>query len=285
MGNLDIINHILNGAIVKAIEALNTHYPDVLSHSGITSSANTSGSNGTNGHHSNGLSSAQSSHPWAVNQSPSLITSSNGNGTSTNGASTSNGNGNGYTNGSNGRPQPTIEPINHALPTFPTSSYPAHILLNLHIQQFIESFRLLNPSDSNSASSSMTSSITSLHASQSLSLGTGTGSLQHALTAAGGLHAEAGKLEPSDRAVYVREITEAGAMFAYSDPDSSPVGGFLKQERRISLASQVNKAILSESTNLSFLHPVTPLHNYRSSPSILHTPPRFHRLTTSVVER
>lgn len=77
--------------------------------------------------------------------------------------------------------------------------------------------------------------------------GGGAGSLQQALAAAGGLHAEAGRLEPADRAVYVREITEAGALLAYTDPESSPVGGFLKQERRIQLARQVNRAILRES--------------------------------------
>ena len=84
--------------------------------------------------------------------------------------------------------------------------------------------------------------------------GSGTGSLQQALAAAGGLHAEAGKLEPSDRAVYVREITEAGALFAYTDPESSPVGGFLKQERRIQLARQVNRAILRASLSLPPFH-------------------------------
>lgn len=135
-------------------------------------------------------------------------------------------------------------------PSFELSSHPAHVLLNLHIQQFIESFRLLGPSNPSSPSSSISSltSSTQLHASQSIgSLGNGNGSgtLQHALTAASGLHAEASKLDPTDRAVYVREITEAGALFAYSDPENSPVGGFLKQERRILLAKQVNRAILS----------------------------------------
>jgi hypothetical protein len=83
-----------------------------------------------------------------------------------------------------------------------------------------------------------------------------TGGLQHALTAASGLHAEAALLEPSIRAVYVREITEAGALFAYTDPDNSPVGGFLMQDRRIALAEQVNRAVLSESVSPSYFVPL-----------------------------
>jgi len=93
--------------------------------------------------------------------------------------------------------------------------------------------------------------------SMSMSMSQSTGGLQHALTAASGLHAEAALLEPSIRAVYVREITEAGALFAYTDPDNSPVGGFLQQERRIALAEQVNRAILSTSLLESF-HLFTP---------------------------
>jgi hypothetical protein len=91
--------------------------------------------------------------------------------------------------------------------------------------------------------------------SMSMSMSQSTGGLQHALTAASGLHAEAALLEPSIRAVYVREITEAGALFAYTDPDNSPVGGFLQQERRIALAEQVNRAILSTCLLSSFPHP------------------------------
>lgn len=89
--------------------------------------------------------------------------------------------------------------------------------------------------------------------SMSMSQSTGAEGLQHALTAASGLHAEAALLEPSVRAVYVREITEAGALFAYTDPDNSPVGGFLMQDRRIALAEQVNRAVLSESLYAAFL--------------------------------
>jgi hypothetical protein len=148
------------------------------------------------------------------------------------------------------KPFTTSNTTDHSIPTFPDSSHPSHLLLNLHIQEFIESFRHLGlglASPTSSMSSSLTASM-----SMSMSMGsTGGETLTHALTAASGLHAEAGKLDPSDRAVYVREITEAGALFAYTDPEQSPVGGFLKQERRIALADQVNKAILRMSLSLS----------------------------------
>jgi hypothetical protein len=71
--------------------------------------------------------------------------------------------------------------------------------------------------------------------------------LTHALTAAQGLHAEAKKLGPEDRAVYLQEIKDVGALFAYTDPETSILKGFLEQGRRIVLAEQVNRAILRES--------------------------------------
>lgn len=217
------MNSILDGAIVRAIEALNTHFPSVLSGPGLGSSGGSIKSSPTNGH-TNG-----------VGPGPGSSTS---NGASAQMAPT-NGHGHGHSNG-------TGTAADHTRPSFDLSSTPSHVLLNLHIQQFIESFRGLAPASTASPSSSSSLS-SSFHGSQSFGADS-TGTLQHALTAASGLHAEAGRLaDPADRAVYVREITEAGALFAYSDPEASPVGGFLKQERRIRLAQQVNRAILSTS--------------------------------------
>jgi hypothetical protein len=68
--------------------------------------------------------------------------------------------------------------------------------------------------------------------------------LTHALTAAQGLHAEAKKLRAEHRAVYLQEIKDVGALFAYTDPETSILKGFLEQGRRIALAEQVNRAIL-----------------------------------------
>lgn len=71
--------------------------------------------------------------------------------------------------------------------------------------------------------------------------------LTNALTAAQGLHQEAKKLAPEDRAVYLQEIKDVGALLAYTDPETSILKGFLEQGRRIALADQVNRAILSMS--------------------------------------
>jgi hypothetical protein len=214
-----IINHILNGAIGRAIDELQSHYPAVL---------DSSNDNGE---------SARTNLPSRSNGTANGATNGNGNGAS---------NGNGHSENST-TPAPARiydppAPQPNSKPSFPLSTSPSQITLNLHIQQFIESFRSLPQPVSPSSSIS-----TSMSMSMSMSMSQSTGGLQHALTAASGLHAEAALLEPSIRAVYVREITEAGALFAYTDPDNSPVGGFLQQERRIALAEQINRAILSKS--------------------------------------
>lgn len=56
-------------------------------------------------------------------------------------------------------------------------------------------------------------------------------------------------MNPADRAIYLQEIKDVGALFAYTDPESSILGGFLKQGRRIALAEQINRAILRESAS------------------------------------
>lgn len=77
------------------------------------------------------------------------------------------------------------------------------------------------------------------------------GTLQHALTAAQGLHQEAKKLPAHERAVYLQEIKDVGALFAYTDPETSILKGYLDQERRIALAEQINRAILRMSLAMS----------------------------------
>jgi len=288
-----IINHILNGAIQKAIDELEEYYPAVL----VPTPLDGSDKNGS----INGLGTINSD---LNGTNPPVNTNGNGNSNS-NGIGSGSGNGNGtnpsqgtsirpahavygidargvmsYSNRqilehniNNKAPTPTVKPpsprnleqstntntnqLPNSIPTFPNSTHPSHILLNLHIQQFIESFRSLPQTMSpGSSTSSLTSNqnnnLMSMSMSMSMSIpnpsasrnGNGVGGLQQALTAASGLHAEAALLDPSARAVYVREITDAGALFAYTDPEDSPVSGFLRQERRIVLAEQVNRAIL-----------------------------------------
>lgn len=109
--------------------------------------------------------------------------------------------------------------------------------LNLQIQEFIESFRQL-PS---SAPSSPASSLGSLNGSSASN-----SQLTAALAALQDLHTAAKRLRSDHRAVYLQEIKDVGALFAYVDPENSPVKGFLDQARRIALAQQVNAAILRE---------------------------------------
>ena len=94
-----------------------------------------------------------------------------------------------------------------------------------------------------------------MHASTHSIGGHGGVTLTHALTAAQGLHQEAKKLKPEDRAVYLQEIKDVGALFAYKDPETSILKGFLEQGRRISLAEQINRAILSKYFGFSELRP------------------------------
>lgn len=70
--------------------------------------------------------------------------------------------------------------------------------------------------------------------------------LTNALTAAQGLHQAAMNFDPGDRALYLQEIKDVGALFAYTEPENSILRGFLEQGRRIALAEQINRAILRE---------------------------------------
>ncbi|ODN94233.1 hypothetical protein L198_05087 [Cryptococcus wingfieldii CBS 7118] len=193
----EILDHILNGFIERAVETLQNHFPDVLRD-------------------------VPEEPSWSTYHSDSTA------------------NCNGGTRLHVSRSLQWDNQASHDTPVFNTSSDPSHVRLNLQIQQFIESFRQLNPG---SSTSSPASSISSLANSQMMNGGGGV-TLTHALTSAQGLHAEAKKLKPEVRAVYMQEIKDVGALFAYENVEQSPLGGFVKQERRIRLAEQVNRAIL-----------------------------------------
>lgn len=211
---------------MRAVEALNNHFPAVLADTELPSLSSYSGSIPISNGRSNGHSTTYNG--LSISPTSSSLPSTYPRRTSSNGHNTT----------------PPLGP-SHSLPTFVHSPQPAHIRLNLQIQAFIESFRQLAPSSS--APTSPESSIGSLSSSAHLHLPSGSGvSLTNALTAAQGLHQEAKKLPPEERAVYLQEIKDVGALFAYSDPESSILRGFLDQERRIALAEQVNRAILCE---------------------------------------
>ena len=188
-----IINYILNGAIMRAIETLNTHFPSVLTEPSTASSSN--------GHSD---SSASAPNPIYLVQSA----------------------------------KDRYPSTPHSIPTYPSSLKPAHILLNLQIQAFLETFREMRPP---SAPPSPSSSMSSINSSM-----IGSTTLTHALTAAQELQAAAAKLPSEERAVYLGEINSAGALFAYQNPEEGPLRGFLEQSRRIALADQVNRAVLRE---------------------------------------
>ncbi|ORX36588.1 CTLH/CRA C-terminal to lish motif domain-domain-containing protein [Kockovaella imperatae] len=253
-----IINYILNGAIIRAVEALNTYFPAVLDTSAPASPTTSLRPMG---------------NPWAVSPSPSASTSSLSalpakpaySTTTTLGLNVPPPSGMGGTSTpgsgsiSNGSSTPGSSDL--TIPVFPTSTTPSHVALNLQIQQFIESFRQLAPSSPSSSTSSITSLTSSMYLPVPGTNGTTTTSngnalgasgsglspkitLINALTAAQGLHTEAKKLPPEVRAVYLQEIKDVGALFAYTDPETSILKGFLDQNRRIALADQVNRAIL-----------------------------------------
>jgi hypothetical protein len=218
---LAILDHILSGAILRAMEDLDTHFPQVLD--GHSSSSTTTTSSQTR------APSRASAHMSTL---PPIGKSA---------AKTSD---------------------HHSTPVFVTSTAPEHIHLNLQIQSFIESFRQLAPSPSSSTSSSISSLSSQTttgtdirptnDADMTASGSSGAASgLLDALAAAQGLHTGAKKLKPEERAVYLQEIKDVGALFAYSEPETSILKDYLKQDRRVALAEQVNRAIIRESSSSS----------------------------------
>lgn len=229
---LEILDFILSGAVVRAVAALNAHFPAVLNPT--TAAALSALRNGAEPSHSNGASS---------------------NGAESNGA------GNGTTNGASNLspylPQPSSSrsrtapstpggaappppPTNHTVPLFTRSSDPGHVKLNLSIQRYIEEMRSV---PTQSATSSPSSSIDSLTGSTALS----GDPFRDLMTMHQELHTEAMKLRPEHRAAYLQEIKDVTALLGYNNPETSILRGFLEQERRIALAQQVNAAILSKS--------------------------------------
>ncbi|WWC89256.1 uncharacterized protein L201_004177 [Kwoniella dendrophila CBS 6074] len=252
-----ILDHILNGSISKSVELLNEHFPAVLNDSSESSSSSSSSS----------ITNGNSSIPYyRYNTSTNTTT-------------------------------------NHSIPVLYKSTEPSHVKLNLQIQQFIEYFRQLNPSsststfDSNSngldSSSSPSSSIGSLSGSTSSITTNGNnsnssnGNLINALSAAQGLHSEAKKLPAEIRAIYLQEIKDVGALFAYTNPEQSILKGFLDQNRRIKLSEMINSAILksqnksTESALETFARRTTVLYKIMNNHGIDSKPSLTTNKTTS----
>ena len=164
---------------------------------------------------------------------------------------------------------------NRVLPANPTSLDPAHLLLNLQIQVFIESIRSasqagagagqmtgsghLPPLATNTPGIAAAASISraaspapssaSSNGSGTSTTGGGTTStlnpaLHSALAYAQGLYTSAQKLPSYWRAMYLKELEQVTALLAYTDVEHSPVRKFLHRSRKVALAEQVNSAIL-----------------------------------------
>ena len=212
-----ILNHILNGAIMRAIDSIQTHFPAVLDETSLpkpppqaqpTSYASYQGSSST--------------------APPRRL----------------------------GQVRQPAQPMAHSIPVNVQSTHPAHVMLNLKIQAFIERFRNNASSSPSTPSSSIESLTSSMHMSTemtgqsgppTLNLGSSvnkTSKLAADLTAVQDLHAFAKNLPADDRAVYLPELQWINSLFAYTDPETSILRGFLEQDRRIALAEQVNAAIL-----------------------------------------
>jgi len=133
-----------------------------------------------------------------------------------------------------------------------TSVDPTHLALNLRIHAFIEAARTVHlpynpPGDFPSHSLSHSAS-TLLSATSKSHLGADNGLNDHQqdlLHRAQSLYAEAQSLvKPEDRATYIGELSQVSGLLAYTDPENSPMALYLTQERRESLAAQIESAIL-----------------------------------------
>ncbi|KAF9265478.1 hypothetical protein L218DRAFT_860010 [Marasmius fiardii PR-910] len=129
----------------------------------------------------------------------------------------------------------------------PTSVNPAHLLLNVRIQAFVEACRtvpLEYPHKSESDNSATTTSING-HPTVSTD-GPETIDQQTALLkSAQKLHALANTLPTKkENERYMKELTNVVGLMAYRIPETSPVASYLSQERRDALAEQIDKAIL-----------------------------------------
>jgi CTLH/CRA C-terminal to LisH motif domain len=155
---------------------------------------------------------------------------------------------------------PTVSPAPRPLRSLSTSLAPAHLLLNLEIQAFIESIRCANPSPPRASSPSLTASSSALSpsaaaappeipdspsSSTSGSTSASTAALSSALLHAQTLHSLANALpDAHERSDYLKELENVSGLLAYRDLESSPVRGYLDASRRDMLAASVNSAIL-----------------------------------------
>ncbi|KAK1228385.1 hypothetical protein PQX77_008522 [Marasmius sp. AFHP31] len=129
------------------------------------------------------------------------------------------------------------------------STHPAHLLLNVRIQAFVEACRtvpLEYPPKPTSGKNKSASTVNTMDKSTGSSDSPETIDKQTALLkSAQKLYALANMLpskEENER--YMKELTNVVGLIAYPVPETSPIASYLTQEHREALAEQIDSAIL-----------------------------------------
>lgn len=148
------------------------------------------------------------------------------------------------------RPPQIIPPGRFAyLPA--TSVDPSHLALNLRILRFIEAARTRPlPYPEHSAPPATNDHITNdtRNTQRENEASPASADLLHRAQA---LYSEASSLPvPSDRALYINELSQACAILAYREPEVGPMAKYMTQDRREAVADQVDRAILCTSCTL-----------------------------------
>ncbi|KAI0726638.1 CTLH/CRA C-terminal to lish motif domain-containing protein [Fomitopsis betulina] len=128
----------------------------------------------------------------------------------------------------------------------PTSVNPAHLLINLHIQGFIEAARSVplpyHPSGNTTPPSPPPPQGDIVDEDKETADQRATERLLHR---AQNLYAEANRLpNPAERGQYLLELGKVGSLLAYRIPEDGPVTQYLGQDRREALADSIDSAIL-----------------------------------------
>lgn len=159
---------------------------------------------------------------------------------------------------SNSSAQPLSNSTMNSYPSyvFELSLDPDHLTLNLRIQSFIEAVRTRPLAPPPPATSYLTPhhalSLYNSPSSPPTPPPTGSTSLEDQKSVVLHLGKELSYIanqlpDPTDRAVYLRELDSIWALIAYPDPEGSAppyVSKYLQYDRRLSLADQINSAIL-----------------------------------------
>lgn len=155
-----------------------------------------------------------------------------------------------------------------------TSVDPLHLLLNLRILDFIESSRTA-PLPYHHLGAKVPLSPPPIPAPTNRGPGEEFSEQQLVqLHKAQRLYSEAGSLpKPTDRALYLKELSQVTALLAYTDPENSIMAPYLAQERREAVADQIEGAILC-------------MRSFPIDPARLTKPPlRSHKPTSRIAHR